>query len=150
MSHSDSSLYNALIRRGIDDRDLHRRALEQVRDPALQILLFENLQTLDSLITDLQAQVRANSGEPAGHGTMAGALRIVAADLSTRFSAHRDAAWVQCLARHECGLLHSFERCLRRAGKQPDARRDSLLGRQLDRLYGMHRDMHCLAGTTHG
>ncbi|MGO4700938.1 DUF2383 domain-containing protein [Dyella sp. 2RAB6] len=145
MSHLDQTLFNALIRRGIDDRDLHRRALERVRDPALQILLFENLQTLDSLIADLQAQVRADGSDPAQRGTPTGSLRVLLADLSTRFSAHRDTAWVQCLARHECGLLHSFERRLQRAGHT-----EAGLGRQLDRLYGMHRDMHCLAGTTHG
>jgi len=145
VSHLDQTLFNALIRRGIDDRDLHRRALERMRDPALQILLFENLQTLDSLIADLQSQVRADGGEPAVRGTVAGALRILLADLSTRFAAQRDTAWVQCLARHECGLLHSFERRLQRAGHT-----EAGLDRQLDRLYGMHRDMHCLAGTTHG
>jgi uncharacterized protein (TIGR02284 family) len=131
VSHLDHTLFNALIRRGIDDRGLHRRALERVRDPALQMLLYENLQTLDSLIEDLQAQVRADGGAPAERGTLAGSLRTLAADVSTRFAGHRDAAWVQCLARHECGLLHSLDR-------------------QLDRLYGMHSDMHCLAGTTHG
>ena len=145
MSHLDHTLFNALIRRGIDDRDLHRRALERVRDPALQMLLFENLQTLDSLIANLQAQVRADGGAPAEHGTPVGTLRVVLADLSTRFATHRDTAWVQCLARHECVLLHSFERRLQRTG-----RREAGLERQLDRLHGMHRDMHCLAGTTHG
>jgi len=145
VSHLDQTLFNALIRRGIDDRDLHRRALERVRDPALQILLFENLQTLDSLIADLQAQVRADGGAPAEHGTATGSLRVLIADLSTRFATHRDTAWVRCLARYECVLLHSFERRLQRTG-----RREAALDRQLDRLYGMHRDMHCLAGTTHG
>jgi uncharacterized protein (TIGR02284 family) len=146
VSHLDHTLFNALIRRGIDDRGLHRRALERVRDPALQMLLYENLQTLDSLIEDLQAQVRADGGAPAERGTLAGSLRTLAADVSTRFAGHRDAAWVQCLARHECGLLHSFERHLQRAGR----RKEAGLDRQLDRLYGMHSDMHCLAGTTHG
>ena len=146
MSQLNRPLYNALIRRGIDDRDLHRRAMEQVRDPALQMLLFENLQTLDSLIDDLQRQVRADGGVPAKHGTMNGTLRSLLASLSTRFSAHRDTAWVHCLARHECGLLHSFERHLQRA----PAESAGVLGRELSRLYGMHKDMHCLAGTTHG
>ena len=145
MSHLDQTLFNGLIRRGVDDRDLHRRALERLRDPARQILLFENLQTLDSLIADLQAQVRADGGEPAARGTPIGSLRVQLADFSTRFAAHRDTAWVRCLARYECELLHSFERRLQRAD-----RREAGLDRQLDRLYGMHRDMHCLAGTTHG
>jgi len=146
VSHLNRPLYNALIRRGIDDRGLHRRALALVRDPALQMLLFENLQTLDSLIDDLQAQVRADGGTPARRGTLTGTLRNVVADLSTRFSAHRDAAWVQWLARNECDLLHSFERRMKRAPSTSG----SVPGRQLSRLYGMHKDMHCLAGTTHG
>ncbi|WP_266170590.1 PA2169 family four-helix-bundle protein [Dyella subtropica] len=146
MSHLNHPLYNALIRRGIDDRDLHRRAMAQVRDPALQMLLFENLQTLDSLIDDLQGQVRADGGVPAEHGSMAGTLQSLLADVFTRFSAHRDTAWVQRLASHECGLLHSFERRLQRAPVESRG----VLGRQLSRLYGMHKDMHCLAGTTHG
>lgn len=146
MSQVNRGLYNALIRRGIDDRDLHRRALEQVRDPALQMLLFENLQTLDSLITELQGQVRADGGSAAEHGTLSGGLRYLAANLSTHFSAHRDSAWVHCLARYECELLHSFERRLQRAPGE----KGGALSRHLARLYGMHKDMHCLAGTTHG
>ncbi len=146
MSQVNRGLYNALIRRGIDDRDLHRRALEQVRDPALQMLLFENLQTLDSLIAELQGQVRADGGHAAEHGTLGGGMRFLAATLSTQFATHRDSAWVHCLARYECELLHSFERRLERAPGE----RNGVLARHLSRLYGMHKDMHCLAGTTHG
>lgn len=146
MSFLNRPLYNALIRRGIDDRGLHRRALAQVRDPALQMLLFENLQTLDSLIDDLQGLVHADGGSPAQRGTLTGTLRNMMADLSTRFSAHRDTAWVQWLARNECDLLHSFERRMQRAPSESG----SVPGSQLSRLYGMHKDMHCLAGTTHG
>lgn len=146
MSNMNRGLYNALIRRGIDDRDLHRRALEQVRDPALQMLLFENLQTLDDVIGELQSQVRADGGTPAEHGTLAGGLRSVMAAWSTHFSTHRDSAWVHCLARYECESLHSFERRLQREA----AASTGVLGRHLTRLYGMHKDMHCLAGTTHG
>lgn len=146
MSQVNRGLYNALIRRGIDDRDLHRRALEQVRDPALQMLLFENLQTLDALIAELQNQVRDDGGAPAEHGTVAGNLRYLAASLSMPFSSHRDSAWVHCLARHECESLHSFERRLERSPGD----KGGVLARHLSRLYGMHKDMHCLAGTTHG
>ena len=67
MSHERIPRYNALIRRGIDDRELYRRALSQVREPGLQALLSENLHTLDALIGDLQAQVGAGIGAKGKH-----------------------------------------------------------------------------------
>ncbi len=146
MSHAHLPHYNALIRRGIDDRDLYRRALTQVREPGLQALLTENLQTLDVLIGDLQAQVHASGRMPARHGTLTGAVRSALAEVTTGFASNRDAAWVHCLARNECSLLHSFEQQMAHATDE-SAR---VLSLQLSRLHGIHRDMHCLAGTTHG
>ncbi len=138
--------YNALIRRGIDDRDLYRRALSQVREPGLQALLAENLQTLDRLIGDLQAQERAAGRTPATHRTPAGVVRSVLADMVTGMAANRDSAWVHYLARNECALLNCFEQELAQASGE-SAR---VLRVQLSRLHGIHKDMHCLAGTTHG
>lgn len=138
--------YNALIRRGIDDRDLYRRALSQVREPGLQALLGENLQTLDALIGDLQAHVHAAGRTPARHGTLAGAIRSALADMAVGMAGNRDTAWVHYLARNECALLHVFEQQLAKASDE-SAR---VLRVQLSRLHGIHKDMHCLAGTTHG
>lgn len=138
--------YNALIRRGIDDRELYRRALAQVREPGLQALLAENLQTLDTLISDLQAQAHASGRTPARHGTLAGAVRSALAEMATSMASNRDTAWVHCLARNECALLHRFEAQIAHA---PDEAA-RVLRVQLSRLHGIHRDMHCLAGTTHG
>ncbi|ULU26679.1 PA2169 family four-helix-bundle protein [Dyella terrae] len=138
--------YNALIRRGIDDQALYRRALVQVREPGLQALLAENLQTLNALIGDLQAQAHAAGRKPARHGTLAGVIRSGLAELVTSMASNRDSAWVQCLARNECVLLNCFERQMAQASDE-SAR---VLRVQLSRLHGIHKDMHCLAGTTHG
>jgi uncharacterized protein (TIGR02284 family) len=138
--------YNALIRQGIDDRDLYRRALSQVREPGLQALLAENLHTLDALIGDLQAQVHATGRTPARHGTLPGAVRSALADMVTGMASNRDSAWVHYLARNECALLNSFEQQMAHASDE-GAR---VLRVQLSRLHGIHKDMHCLAGTTHG
>lgn len=137
--------YNALIRRGIDDRALYRRALARVREPGLQALLAENLQTLDALIGDLQAQAQACGRTPARHGTLAGAVRSALTEWAAGMSSNRDAAWVNALARNECALLHRFEEQMARASTDSA----HVLGVQLSRLHGIHRDMHCLAGTTH-
>jgi len=138
--------FNTLIRQGIDDRDLYRRALAQVREPGLQALLSENLQTLDKLIGDLQALMRAAGRTPARRGTLAGAVRSTLAELATGMASHRDSAWVQTLARNECALLNCFERQMAQASDE-SAR---VLRVQLSRLHSIHKDMHCLAGTTHG
>lgn len=137
--------YNALIRRGIDDRDLYRRALVQVREPGLQALLAD-LHTLNALIGDLQAQMQAAGRSPARHGTLAGAVRGALADMVTGMASNRDSAWVHYLARHECALLNIFEQQMAQASDE-SAR---VLRVQLSRLHGIHKDMHCLAGTTHG
>ena len=120
--------YNALIRQGIDDRDLYRRALSQVREPGLQ------------------AQVHATGRTPARHGTLPGAVRSALADMVTGMASNRDSAWVHYLARNECALLNSFEQQMAHASDE-GAR---VLRVQLSRLHGIHKDMHCLAGTTHG
>jgi uncharacterized protein (TIGR02284 family) len=146
VSHARIPHYNALIRRGIDDRDLYRRALTQVREPGLQALLKENLHTLDVLIGDLQAQVQTQGRVPPRHGTLAGAVRSALADMTTGFASNRDAAWVRRLARNECSLLHLFEEQMAHATDE-SAR---VLGVQLSRLHSIHTDIHCLAGTTHG
>lgn len=138
--------YNALIRQGIDDRDMYRRALAQVREPGLQALLAENLHTLDALIGDLQAQVHAAGFSPARHGTLAGAARSALAEMVTGMASNRDSAWIHYLARNECALLNSFEQQMAQASD--DSAR--VLRVQLSRLHGIHKDMHCLAGTTHG
>lgn len=146
MSRAAVPHYNALIRRGIDDRALYRRALGQVREPGLQALLAENLQTLDALIGDLQAQVHACGRTPARHGTLAGAVRSALAEWAAGMSSNRDATWVNALARNECALLHRFEQQMARASTDSA----HVLRVQLSRLHSIHRDMHCLAGTTHG
>lgn len=146
MSHARVPHYNALIRRGIDDRDLYRRALLQVREPGLQALLQENQLILDKMIGDLQAQVHISGHAPARHGTLAGAVRSALAELATSMSANRDAAWVHRLARNECALMRLFEQQMALASDE-SAR---VLRVQLSRLHGIHNDMHCLAGTTHG
>lgn len=138
--------YNALIRQGIDDRDMYRRALAQVREPGLQALLAENLHTLDALIGDLQAQVHAAGFSPARHGTLAGAVRSALTEMVTGMASNRDSAWIHYLARNECALLNSFEQQMAQASD--DSAR--VLRVQLSRLHGIHKDMHCLAGTTHG
>nr|WP_233171955.1 PA2169 family four-helix-bundle protein [Dyella sp. ASV21] len=135
-----------MIRRGIDDRELYRRALRHVREPGLQALLQENVHTLDALIGDLQTQVRAAGHSPARHGTLAGAVRSALAELTVGMSSNRDVAWIHCLARNECTLLHRFEQQMAHA----NAESAHVLGVQLSRLHGIHNDMHCLAGTTHG
>ena len=142
-------LFNALIRRGIDDRALYQRALTQVREPGLRALLNENAQALDQLIDDLQAHVRAWNRVPASHGTLVGAIRGAVADIGISRSdqSHRDTAWVRCLARCECALWDRFER---HAQRTADSEVSNVLHRQLSRLHRVHLDMHCLAGTTHG
>ncbi|MFC5743098.1 PA2169 family four-helix-bundle protein [Dyella tabacisoli] len=145
MSHTSHRLYNTLIRRGIDDRNLYRDAVSQVREPGLRALLSENAQMLDALIGDLQAQVRAGGRTPASHGTLAGSVHRAMTSMRARHSAHCDAAWVQGLASHECALLNCIERQIRHAS----AETVRVLDRQRSRLHGIHHDMHCLAGTTH-
>lgn len=145
MSHVRVPRYNTLIRRGIDDRDLYRRALSQVREPGLQALLAENLHTLDMLIGDLQAQAHASGQTPARHGTLAGAIRSTLAEWTAGVASNRDSAWVRALARNECALLYRFEKQMAHASRESA----HALGVQLSRLHSIHRDMHCLAGTHH-
>jgi uncharacterized protein (TIGR02284 family) len=129
-------VYNALIRRGIDQCELYRRAASAVREPGLRTVLDENADQLGAVVADLQAQVRARGGDPAGHGTWRGALRRLLAQLGSR-PARSDHAWIGCLRREESLLLHDFEWRLDHA---PDEA-VHVLNRQLPRLQGIHMDM---------
>ncbi len=136
------STCNALIRRSIDLRRLYRHAAT-VCEPGMRVVLNENAQTLDLLIADMQAQLRASDGKPSEHGTWRGAAHRHLAGWLVHAASRRDSAWIRALAHHESALLHAFEQAI------ADAPPESALAlrRQLPRLHGIHLDMHSLAGT---
>ena len=142
--HIVPSTCNALIRRSIDLRQLYRRAATAC-EPGMRMVLNENMQTLDLLIADLQAQLRAHDGKPSEHGTWRGAVRRRLAGWLVHAANSRDSAWIRALAHQESALLHAFEQAI------ADAPVESALAlrRQLPRLRGIHLDMYSLAGTAH-
>jgi uncharacterized protein (TIGR02284 family) len=135
------TLFNALIRRGIDLRAMYRDASLQASEPGLRVVLGENASALDQVIADLQAQVHQLGGEPARRGRLGGAARRQLIEWLLPATPHRDVAWIARLAHGEAALVHAFEEGLQRA--TPDAAR--VLHRQLPRLQGIHLDMHSLA-----
>jgi Domain of unknown function (DUF2383). len=138
------STCNALIRRSIDLRQLYRRATTAC-EPGLRMVLNENMQTLDLLIADLQAQLRARDSKPSVHGTWRGAIRRYLTSWLVHAAHNRDNAWIRALAHQESALLHAFEQAIADA----PAESGLALRRQLPRLRGIHLDMHSLAGTAH-
>lgn len=125
--------YNALIRRGIDQSDLYRRAATAVREPGLRTVLGENADQLDAMVIDLQRQVRQDGGVPAGHGTW----RMTAWRMLAQLHRRTDSAWIGQLAREEASLLHVMECRLDHAPSGSEW----VLGRQLQRLRAIHLDM---------
>jgi uncharacterized protein (TIGR02284 family) len=105
------------------------------------MVLGENTQTLDLLISDMQAQVLAAGGTPRLRGSRLGAVKQQLADLLVRATAHRDHAWLNALAHHESALLRAFENAIA-ASTGPAL----VLRRQLPRLRSIHLDMHHLGG----
>jgi len=138
------STCNALIRRSIDLRRLYRHAATAC-EPGLRVVLNENVQTLDLLIADLQAQVGASDGKPSEHGTWRGAAHRHLAGWLVHTASRRDSAWIRALAHHESALLQAFEQAIAVA----PAESARALRRQLPRLHGIHLDMHSLAGPAH-
>lgn len=134
---------HALIRRSIDLRCLYRRAA-MACEPGLRMVLNDNVQTLDVLILELQAQP-CLVGEPHVRGSWRGAARCRLTDWLVRAADRGDAAWVRVLAHHEYALLQTFEQALATA----PAASAQLLRRQLARLHGIHLDMHSLGGSAH-
>jgi len=140
--HLPVSACNALIRRSIDLRRLYRHAATAC-EPGLRMVLNDNVHTLDLLIADLQAQLRARGGRPCGHGSWHGAIHRHLAGWLTCTAARRDSAWIRVLAHGESALLRRFEQAVVAA----PAESALVLRRQLPRLRGIHLDMHSLAGT---
>ncbi len=134
------SVCNDLIRRSIDLRRFYRHAAAAC-EPGLRMVLGENAQTLDLLISDMQAQVQTAGGMARLRGSRLGAVKQQLADLLVRATAHRDQAWLSALAHHESALLHAFEDAVA-ASTGPAV----VLRRQLPRLRSIHMDMHNLGG----
>jgi hypothetical protein len=142
--HVSSSTCNALLRHSIDLRRLYRHAAAAC-EPGLRVVLNENVQTLDLLISDLQAQGRAGGGSPSRHGSWRGTARRHLAGWLALALTRRDLFWIHALAHHESALLQDFEQAIAVA---PPASAQALQ-RQLPRLRGIQLDMHSLAGTAH-
>lgn len=136
------STYNALIRRSIDLRRLYRHAAAAC-EPGLRMVLDENAQTLDLLIADLQAQLRAGGAKPYQRGSWRGSARRYAAGWLVHAAARRENTWIRALAHHESALLHAFEQAI--AGLPAESA--LALRRQLPRLRSIHLDMGSLAGS---
>jgi uncharacterized protein (TIGR02284 family) len=136
------STYNTLIQRSIDLLQLYRHAASSC-EPGLKVVLDENAQTLDALITDLQTQLCSSGGRPRRAGTIRGAMRRHIAGSLTRIAAHPDVAWIRELSNGESSLLHAFERVV----AELPAESALALRRQLPRLNSIHLDMDNLAGT---
>jgi hypothetical protein len=107
------------------------------------MVLGENAQTLELLIADLQAQLRACGGKPYEHGSWRGAARRYAAGWLVHTAPRRDSAWIRALGHHESALLQAFEQAI--AALPPESA--LVLRRQLPRLRGIHLDMGSLAGS---
>jgi uncharacterized protein (TIGR02284 family) len=140
--HLPVSACNALIRRSIDLCRLYRHAATAC-EPGLRMVLNDNAHTLDLLIADLQAQLRARGGRPCEYGSWRGAAHRHLAGWLTRSAARRDSAWIRVLAHAESALLRRFEQAVVAAPVESAL----VLRRQLPRLRGIHLDMHSLAGT---
>jgi hypothetical protein len=138
--HVSSSPCNALIRRSIDLRRLYRHAAAAC-EPGLRVVFSENVQTLDLLIADLQAQSRASGAVPHRHGSWRGAARHHLAGWMAHGS-RGDQMWIRALAHQEGALLRAFEQAI--AAEPPASALP--LQRQLPRLHALHLDMHSLTG----
>ncbi len=136
------STYNTLIQRSIDLLQLYRHAASTC-EPGLKVILGENVQTLDTMITEMQTQLRASGGSPRANGTLRGAARRYLAGSLVKVSAHREMAWIRELADNESGLLHAFEKVVAAL----PAESALALRKQLPRLNSIHLDMDNLAGT---
>jgi uncharacterized protein (TIGR02284 family) len=136
------STYNTLIQRSIDLLQLYRQAASTC-EPGLKVILGENAQTLNTMITELQTQLRASGGSPCENGSLRGAASRYLAASMVRVSAHRDVAWIRELSGQESGLLHAFEKVV----VELPVESARALRKQLPRLNGIHLDMDNLAGT---
>ncbi len=135
---------NALIRHGIDLRLLYRQAVSTC-EPGLRLVLNDNVHTLDLLIAELQAQLRADGGRPCVQGSWRGAIRRLLTGWLVRLASRPDNAWIRALAHQESALLQAFEQTIAAlpSGSVPSLRR------QLPRLRGIQLDMHSLVGSAH-
>ncbi|MEO9079494.1 MAG: hypothetical protein ABI268_09290 [Rhodanobacter sp.] len=134
----------ALIRRCIDLRRLYLHAANAC-EPGLRMVLKDNVQTMDLLIGDLQAQCFVGADRSRDHGSWGGAARAQLARWLMSAAPRHNVAWLQTLTNHESALLGLFEQTIARL--PADSAR--AMCRQLPRLHGIHQDMHNLVGPAH-
>jgi uncharacterized protein (TIGR02284 family) len=133
-------LLNALIRRGIDDRDLYRQTATQVAEPGLRVVLGEMADAVEGVIDGLQAEVATLGGKPAVAGTTGGSLRRSLAGVQIGMADDCDASGIRWLEQRESRLLVAFEQVADRPGCVR-----AVAERYLPRLRNLHIDMCSLA-----
>ncbi len=131
-----------LLRRSIDLQRMYRRAMA-VCEPGLCVVLGENLQTLDLVITDLRTPLRMPEAPDGGRGSWRELARRQLTGWVMQMTGRPESGWIQALVQQETALLRAFERAI--AGIP--AAETPILRRQLPRLRGLDLDMHHLAGS---
>lgn len=139
--HTVQSIYNRLIRRSIDLRQLYRHAAREC-EPGLRMVLAENAQTLDQLVIELQAHIHESGLQLRPRGSWRGVLHRYFSGWLMRAAPRRDNAWIHALGYREQLLLGLFEDAI--AVAPPES--TTLLRKQLPRLRAIHMDMHYLGG----
>lgn len=134
----------ALLRRSSSLRRLYGHAAG-VSEPGLRLVLNENASTLDLLITDLQAQRRADGLAAATASDWRDTTHRSLTSWLMHATPRSGSGWIQLLSHRERALLQAFELAIAEAA--PPAA--SALRRQLPRLHSIQLDLDTLAGITH-
>lgn len=138
-------LLNALIRRGIDDRDLYRQTATQVAEPGLRVVLGEMADAVEDVVDGLQTEVTKLGGKAATAGTTGGSLRRSLAGVQIGMANDGDAIGIRWLEQRESRLLVAFEQVADRPGCL-----QAIAQRYLPRLRNVHVDMCSLARAARG
>jgi uncharacterized protein (TIGR02284 family) len=127
---------NALIRRGIDDRDLYRRTAAQVSEPGLRVVIEEMAEAVGTVIAGLQKEVVAAGGTPVRSGSTGGAVLRSLASVRIGMASDSDVTGIRWLEQSESRLLVAFEKAA-----TDDGCIRAVAARYLPRLRSLHLDM---------
>lgn len=142
MFDKENKVLSMLVDINQDACTFYKSALDRVQNPKLE-RSFSDLQKLhNSVVVDLEKQIRANGGTPDRDGTLAGKSARIFGEIIASVSTNVDETLVKRLEEAEDRCLHSMRDALDERNMQANTR--ALLVSELGTLQRSHDYMKAL------
>ncbi|MBI6855292.1 PA2169 family four-helix-bundle protein [Pseudomonas lijiangensis] len=138
-------LLNDLIETSKDGQKGFETSAEDLKNPALKSFFVRRAEQCSVAVSELQAEVRAQGGEPETGSSAAGTLHRIWVDLKSALTGKSDEAILNEVERGEDHALKAYKEALQKANeKQLPASVTALIRKQLDGTQSTHDSVKSL------